>query len=124
MLDPELLLEKLVQSEPSQCLDQNGHPMLTILDYRTENFLKSDRPIPSIKTRCKTIQCLLDDLVNPQVRSMIPREEGLVVVVSETGNRDWAIMSYLHKWGHANVIGLKFGMRGWIKLGYPIDILE
>ena len=119
VLEANLLLEKLVQSEPSRCLDQHGNPILTIVDFRTENFLKMDRPIPAIQTRCQIIRCLFDDLRDPEVRSKIPKE-GLVIAVSETGNRDWAMMSYLYKWGYTNVVGLQFGMRAWIKQGYPI----
>ena len=122
-LGAEQLLEKIKQSEATRCLDRYNKPALTIVDYRTENILEVGRPIPSIKTQCQTIQCLLDDLKDPQVRAKIPKE-GLVIVVSETGNRDWAVMRYLHRWGYSNVMGLEFGMRGWIKLGYPIDIPE
>lgn len=94
---------------------------MTIIDYRADYFLKEDTASPSIESKCTMIYCLLDDLKYPEIRSQIPNK-GLVVLVSETGNRDWAVMRYLYKWGYTNIVGLRFGMRGWIKLGYPVDI--
>ena len=92
---------------------------MTIIDYRTEDFLETDRPIPSIKTKCRIIKCLLDDFSNPAIRNLIPKD-GEVVLVCETGNRDKTAMKYLFKFGYLNIKGLKFGMRGWIKLDYPM----
>lgn len=117
----DTLLAKIKQSDLSNCLDQNNQTVLTILDFRNEYFLKTDSPFPSIKTKCKTIHCLLDDLIEPEVRSLIP-DKGLVVLVCETGNRSWAAMRYLYKWGYTNIVGLQFGMRGWIKSDYPVDM--
>ncbi|MBL7225660.1 MAG: rhodanese-like domain-containing protein [Desulfobacteraceae bacterium] len=53
------------------------------------------------------------------MRNQIPNK-GLVVLVCETGNRDWAALRYLYKWGYTNIVGLRFGMRGWIKSDYPV----
>ena len=114
-------MERIKLSESSRCLDQDNQPMLTLIDYRTENFLKTDRPIPSIRTKCKLIRCLFDDLIDPTIRDKIPKE-GLVIAISETGNRDWAVMRYLYRWGYTNVAGIEFGMRGWIMSGYLVDI--
>ena len=94
--------------------------MVTLVDYRNENFLKTEKPLPLIKTGCPTIKCFLDDLSDPAVRNKIPKK-GLVVLVCETGNRDAVAMRYLHKYGYNNVVGLRTGMRGWIKLGYPVE---
>jgi len=85
--------------------------------------MTKNKPIPYIKTSCSTVHCLLDNLQDPEVRSRIPRQ-GLVVIFSETGNRDWAAMRYLSKWGYTNIVGLQFGMRGWIKSGYPVEYRE
>jgi len=81
--------------------------------------MTKEKSIAYIKTNCKTIHCLLDDFQKPEVRKQIPKK-GLVVVISETGNRDWAVIRYLSKWGYTNIVGLQFGMREWIKSGYPV----
>ena len=94
---------------------------MTIIDYRVEYFLEPQGAVPVIKTRCPTIRCLLDDLQRPEVRAKIPRT-GKVVLVCETGNRDAVAMRFLSKFGFTNVVGLTHGMRGWIKLDYPIEI--
>ena len=120
-LSADALLEKIKQSEFVNCLDPKGNPLLTLVDYRTENFLKTGKARPFIKTNCETIRCLLDDLANPEVRRQIPKK-GLVVLVCETGNRDAITMKYLYKYGYTNVMGLQFGMRGWVKLNYAVDI--
>ena len=92
---------------------------MTIVDYRTEIFLDLGKSPPSIKTNCETVRLLLDDLALPEVRGRIP-DKGRVVLVCETGNRDWAAIRYLYKWGYTNIVGLRFGMREWIKSDYPI----
>ena len=122
-IEAESLLEKIKQADSSNCVGHNNEPLLTIIDYRTEHFLKTNTPIESIKTKCKTIRLLLDDLKNPALRSRIPRK-GPVVSVCETGNRDWAFARYLYKWGYTNIVGLRFGMRAWIKLDYPVESLK
>ena len=122
-IQPDALWEKIKQANSSNCLDQNKQAMLTIIDFQTANFIKTESPAPSIKTNCETIKCLLDDFSNPAVRSRIPKK-GLVVLVCETGNRDWAARRYLFKYGFTNIVGLKFGMREWIKAGYPIETQE
>jgi hypothetical protein len=42
----------------------------------------------------------------------------------ETGNRDIFAMKFMYKYGYTNIVGLNFGMRGWIKPGYPAGINE
>jgi len=123
IIQADILLEKIKQADSSNCLDRNKQAMLTIIDFQTANFIKTENPAPSIKTNCETIKCLLDDFSNPAVRSRIPKK-GLVVLVCETGNRLWAAKRFLFKYGYTNIVGLRFGMRGWIKAGYPIDIQE
>ncbi len=117
------LLAKIRRAEFHGCLDDKGKPILTIVDYRTENILKPDNPPPSVKTNCKTMRTLLDDLGLPEIRDRIPRE-GLVVLISETGNRDSYAMRYLYKFGFTNVVGLRFGMRAWIKSNHPVGVAE
>lgn len=60
----------------------------------------------------------LDDLLDESTRKTIPRT-GLVVIVTETGNRDEFAIRYLSQFGYDNIVGLKFGMRDWIKQRYP-----
>ena len=118
LITADELLERIKQADSCNCLDQNNNSLLTIIDIRTENFLKLDRPILSIKTKCKIVQILFDDFQDPELRSRIPRK-GMVVLVCETGNRDQLAMKYLYQHGYANMMSLQYGMRGWIKTGYP-----
>ena len=117
------LLARIKEADSQKCIDQNKKPLLILVDYRTGNFLKTNRPLPSIKTKCKTIRCLLDDLRDPEIRKQIPKE-GPVVLVCETGNRALFTMKYLYKYGYTNTMGLRFGMRGWIKSGYPLETVK
>ena len=117
------LLAMIKKADSNNCLDQNKKPLLTLVDYRTENFIKTSRPLPSIRTKCRTIRCLLDDLRDPEIRKQLPKE-GPVVLVCETGNRDALTMKYLDKYGYTNTAGLRFGMRGWIKAGYPVETVK
>ncbi|MFH1155960.1 MAG: rhodanese-like domain-containing protein [Pseudomonadota bacterium] len=118
-ISPDELWAKLQDAEAESCQDANGNSLVTIVDYRTENFMEDTQIPVAIKTRCPTVRMLLDDFMIPVEREKIPRK-GLVVVVSETGNRDWAAMSYLARFGYTNVIGLENGMRGWIKADLPV----
>lgn len=93
---------------------------MTLVDLRTEHHVQAGPALAVIKTPCPTVFCLMDDLRKPAVRDQIPRS-GMVVTLTETGNRDKFAMQYLAKYGYTNVTGLLFGMRGWIKAGYPID---
>ncbi len=115
----DALLKFVLASHQGSCADENGRPILTIVDLRTENHLKNlEKKPPIIDTSCKTLFFLLDDLLKSEVRKQIP-SKGLVVTITETGNRDKFVMQYLHQFGYANIKGLLFGMRGWIKAGYP-----
>ncbi len=116
----EELLNIMDIADKNGCQDDRHRPVLTILDLRTENYLKTDPSVPAIKTGCKTITCLLDDLIRPDIRKQIPHDSP-VVIVTETGNRDIYAMQYLSQFGYRNIRGLDFGMRGWIKLNYPVE---
>ena len=120
-IEADALLDQLESAQAQSCIDSRGKPLLTILDFRDENFLHSDNPLPHIKTVCRTRMLQMDDIREPAVRSSLPGE-GLVVVVTETGNRDEYIMRYLSQFGFTNIKGLRFGMRSWIKSDFPISI--
>ncbi|WP_243438196.1 rhodanese-like domain-containing protein [Fundidesulfovibrio soli] len=110
-----------IMQRSENCTDENGNPLLTILDFRIENSLEeADGGLKRIKTRCPVITCLLDEVRLPEQRARIPKE-GLVVTITETGNRDDVAMRYLSLFGYTNVKGLEFGMRGWIKSKLPIE---
>lgn len=120
-LSPEELWGKMAQAAlDGSCSDSDGNPKLTIVDYRTERVIGTPEPMVSILTSCPVVLVLLDDLADPDARSKIPRT-GLVVVMSETGNRDWAALAVLAKFGYTNVVGLHDGMRGWLKAGLPVE---
>jgi rhodanese-related sulfurtransferase len=123
-LTAEELLAQLQSANESDCRDPSSHPLVTLLDLRTENHVPPDpgapSPITHIKTSCPRIFSLLDQLQLPEVRDKIPKS-GLVVTVTETGNRDQFAIQYLSKYGYTNIKGLLFGMRGWIKEDYPIE---
>jgi rhodanese-related sulfurtransferase len=123
-LTAEELLALLQSAKASDCRDPSNHPLVTLLDLRTENHLSqepdSPSPITHIRTACPRIFSLLDQLQMPQVRDKIPKT-GLVVTITETGNRDQFAIQYLSKYGYTNIKALMFGMRGWIKEDYPIE---
>ncbi len=122
-INADELLKEIQAAEKANCMDADGQNLLTILDLRTEHFLPTEHPIPDIHTACPTLHSLLDDLIQPDARARIPRI-GRVVTISETGNRDIFAMRYLSKFGYTNIVGLEFGMRGWIKLNHPIQIRD
>jgi len=100
------------------CRSDSGDNVLTLLDLRTENHFSLKTPVPQIKSSCPTLFFLLDDLQKPEVRNQIPMT-GDVVIITETGNRDQFAMQYLSQFGYRHLSGLLYGMRGWIKAGYP-----
>lgn len=118
------LLALLQSAEHRHCRDANGRPLLTLLDLRTEHHLDAGNKIPptvvDIKTKCPTVFCLLDELQDPRIRGKIPKP-GLVVTITETGNRDTFAIRFLSKFGYTNLKGLMFGMRGWIKKDFPVE---
>lgn len=100
------------------CLESNGQASLTLLDFRNSNLLKNTQLPPQIATKCPIQQYLLDDILKEQVRAKIPHT-GMVVTITETGNRDEFVTRYLSKYGYTNIKALQFGMRGWLKKRYP-----
>jgi rhodanese-related sulfurtransferase len=116
----DTFLQQLQDARRTNCIDSHGAPLLTILDFRNGNFLKPDNPPPRVKSNCLTQTILLDDLQDPEIRASIPRK-GQIITITETGNRDTFVIRYLSQFGFSNIYGLEFGMRGWIKLGYPTE---
>jgi rhodanese-related sulfurtransferase len=114
------LLELIKKADSNNCTCTEDECLVKIVDLRTEHSIKSSKPLRKIKTKCQTLIGLLDDLRNPELRGLIPRK-GIVVTVTETGNRDIFAMRYLYNHGYTNVRGLRFGMRSWIKLDYPME---
>lgn len=105
----------------TECLDQEGKPSVTIIDFRSSTQMKRRKgaDLYQILTNCQTKTVLLDDFINNmELVNSIPKQ-GLVVTVSETGNRDIYLMRYLNKYGYTNIVGLQFGMRVWMKKNYP-----
>ena len=114
------LRQRLEASRENGCTTADGTARVTILDFRNENRLDPGHRPPRIRSDCPTRALLLDDLQDPGIRSSIPKH-GWVVTISETGNRDAYAMRYLSQFGFTNIRGLQFGMRSWIKLGYPTE---
>lgn len=114
------LRQQLENARAKGCTDDHGDPFVTLLDFRNENHLNPHQPPPRILSSCRTRTLLLDDLQNPDIRAAIPKT-GLVVTITETGNRDTYVARYLSQFGFTNIRGLQFGMRGWIKLDYPTE---
>jgi rhodanese-related sulfurtransferase len=124
LITAEELLALLQSAKDNHCRDASNRPLVTLLDLRTENHLPPEpgasTSITHIKTSCPRIFSLLDRLQQSEIRKKIPKT-GLVVTVTETGNRDRFAIQYLSENGYGNIKGLMFGMRGWIKEDYPIE---
>ena len=100
-----MLHEKIIEADKDLCRDKNGTPLLTLIDYRASILLRTriggDRY--RIKTTCPTIiGQLYEFMENKSLISKIPRK-GLVVCLSETGNRDRYLKRYLYKLGFTNI---------------------
>jgi 3-mercaptopyruvate sulfurtransferase SseA len=117
------LMTSITEADEKDCIDKNGQPLLTLIDFRISRnlFVKKGADKYQIKTKCLTVTVLLDDFIdnNNLIRS-IP-EKGLTVSISETGNRDTFLIRYLSKSGKTDVQALKYGMRSWLKADYPVE---
>ncbi len=114
------LYKSLAKAEESSCRIE-GTSAVTIVDFRTQSTLNPAQKIPAVKTSCPTIRIFLDELQDSATRVRIPKQ-GLVVTITETGNRDEIAMRYLSAFGFTNIKGLKFGMRGWLKAQHPVTL--
>ena len=115
----EELMARVASAEKDGCRTAAGKPLFTLLDLRTELSLDPAGPAVTIRTSCRTVVGLLDDLLDQSFRDKIPSDSP-VYVITETGNRDAFAIKYLSTFGYRNISGLLFGMRGWIKADYPI----
>ncbi len=113
-------LRKRLSAVSETCTDEKGQPVITLMDFRNEAVLNAEQPPPRIKASCRTITLLLDDLLKKPVVDSIPRS-GIVITITETGNRDALVIKFLSKFGFDNIKGLEFGMRGWLKNRYPVE---
>ncbi len=125
-INVEDLMKKLKEAEGNNCTEGDGASSITLLDFRASGVLKKqtrgDRY--GIKTACKTLTFYLDDLLdNKSLLAEIPKT-GQVVSISETGNRDMYLQRYLFSFGFTNIFSLQYGMRAWIKAGYPTKELR
>jgi len=120
-INAEQLHNKIEAAEAGNCLNADGNPLLTIIDFRA--FIHIKKKIGGdryrIQTNCPVIYAQLDDFIdNKMLLSRVPHQ-GLVVCISETGKRDNYLQRYLHTFEYTNIVSLEHGMRGWIKAGYP-----
>jgi len=117
----EELKATLSNAMATNCLGADNKTMVTVIDFRSSLQLKERKGGDQyqIMTNCPIKTVLLDDFIdNKTLIESIPKE-GLVVTISETGNRDTYLIRYLNKFGYTNVVGLQFGMRVWLKKDYP-----
>jgi len=120
-ISAEELMEAISGAKLTNCVNSEGKALVTIIDFRSSLQLQESKgaDLYQILTNCQTKTILLDDFINNQeLIDSIPKE-GLVVTVSETGNRDVFLIRYLSKFGYKNIVGLQFGMRAWMKKNYP-----
>lgn len=119
LITSDQLKQEIDAAENNQCIDNSGTPLITLLDFRNENFMQRETPLVDLDTVCRIMKIQLDDLLKSDVRADIPKK-GMLVTITETGNRDIFVKRYLSKHGYDHIKSLNFGMRGWIKKGYPI----
>jgi rhodanese-related sulfurtransferase len=125
-IEQETLFAIINEADKRNCVNELGSPLLTLLDFRSSlnNPVKIGNDHYSIKSTCRTIQVELDDFIdNQKLIDSIP-QAGSVVTISETGNRDDYLIRFLNVHKHDNVVGLRFGIRGWMQKRYPVRVLQ
>lgn len=119
------LLASLTEADKQNCMDSDGNPLLTLIDFRISHTLQEKMGADKyqIQSRCRIIKAQLDDFIdNQQLIDTIP-DTGQVISISETGNRDRFLIQFLSQYGKSNIRGLKYGMRNWVKSNYPAKIV-
>jgi len=122
-MDVDALQKLLAAADAQNCKDTDNLPLVTILDFRMSRALqvKMSADKYQIRTRCKTITAQLDDFIdNRELIDSLP-ENGQIIAVSETGNRDRFLIRFLSGYNKTNIQGLKYGMRNWLKSRYPVE---
>lgn len=124
-IDVDTLHSYLLEAESNNCVDSSGKPLLTIVDFRISHPLQELRGADRyrIRTSCQTIKAQLDDFLNNKELVNTLPDSGQVISISETGNRDHFLIRYLSQFNKTNIKGLKYGMRSWLKAGYPSEII-
>lgn len=117
-IETESFFALLKEYDSQQCLDNEGHPLLTVLDFRNANHFEEVPPPPTFNTECQVHVYQLDDILRQEIREKLP-QKGKLITVTETGNRDEFAIRFLSQYGFTSIKGLRFGMRGWLKLRYP-----
>jgi rhodanese-related sulfurtransferase len=124
-MDVGTLQKLLAAADEQNCKDTDNLPLVTILDFRMSRALqvKMSADKYQIQTKCRTITAQLDDFIdNQDLIDSLP-ENGQIIAVSETGNRDRFLIRFLSLYNKTNIQGLKYGMRNWLKAGYPVEII-
>ena len=124
-IDVDSLHSHLLEAEANNCVDNNGEPLLTIVDFRMSHTLQKQMSGDKyqIKTSCQLIKAQLDDFLdNMDLINTLP-DSGQIISISETGNRDHFLIQYLAQFNKTNIKGLKYGMRNWLKAGYPSELI-
>ncbi len=124
-VDVDELRKLLKAADVQNCKNSDGTPMITILDFRMSHALRKKMSADKyqIKTKCRTIQAQLDDFINNKELIDFLPDSGQIISISETGNRDRFLIQYLSQFHKTNIRGVKYGMRNWIKSGYPVEAI-
>jgi len=125
-IDVDELRDLLVKADKQHCKDADGEPLLTILDFRMSRVLQKKMSADKyqILSRCRTINAQLDDFIDNEMLINSLPDTGQIISVSETGNRDRFLIQFLSQFNKTNIRGLKYGMRNWLKAGYPAEKIE
>lgn len=122
-VDVDELQKLLAAADKQNCRDADNNPLLTILDFRMSRALQKKMSADKyqIQTRCRTINAQLDAFIdNKKLIDSLP-ENGQIIAISETGNRDRFLIQFLSQYNKTNIRGLKYGMRNWLKAGYSVE---
>lgn len=92
----------------TQELIKRDYLLLDIREKRETDVLKFDVP--------KVLYIPMSEIEERYLE--IPKDEK-IVVVCESGERSWRVVSFLQKLGFTNVINMKKGLEKWVQKGFP-----
>jgi rhodanese-related sulfurtransferase len=92
----------------TQELIKRDYLLLDIREKRETDVLKFDAP--------KLLYIPMSEIEERYLE--IPKDEK-IVVVCESGERSWRVVSFLQKLGFTNVINMKKGLEKWVQKGFP-----